>query len=54
MMNCHWRNAPTAGSVRLKAEQDLLGWLAQIVWFCVGAGALSAAICHAAGAVSRE
>ena len=36
MMNCHWRNAPTAGSVRLKAEQDLLGWLAQIVWFCVG------------------
>jgi len=51
-MNCHWRNAPTAGSVCLKAEQDLLGWLAQSgsAW----AGALSAAICHAAGAVSRE
>jgi len=23
-------------------------------WFCVGGGALSAAICHAARAVSRE
>ena len=31
-----------------------MGCRAQVFWFCVGAGALSAAICYAACAVSHE